>query len=485
MKLIRISILAVAIGLAYPVWAWGPNTDVAVVLGASQVISRDGSVPLNNLVDDVRNGASVTQQELTDIIPMSADDPMGAIEREMSLLQAVRGPSIDPYFAYRLGVLGKLVANFSTPLADGPANIRTRYFADVERSIEQVNLIPETIQPIDPKSFLPNLRQAANANADIIEKDYQTGVGFAGIGRASLPEDASRSVNAIAQIWFTVLTGQAATPNLPKSRIHDYVLDGLKFYINRGRSQEIDRAYKRLSDLGPQDADMRKRIGDMFFDAKMYDRAIKEYKAVLEADPNRRDASQRLAKYYVAQGEDALKTDPLTSEALNKAKDSFTQALKYDKLHPTAQQKLLQTEKLIRQRKDREDASAKAIARADALRQKADTLALNNNTAKAITDLFEAQNLYGTVTDEFPKLASQARVGASNAAARINQLKSDLINNAANLSGTGSNVNAQIAADKAVQSLDKQALEQLVKSTYDNEIDSVRTKLRDQMLSNR
>ena len=46
-------------------------------------------------------------------------DSIRAIETQMVLLQAVRGSSIDAYYAFRLGVLGKLVARRHDPPWEG------------------------------------------------------------------------------------------------------------------------------------------------------------------------------------------------------------------------------------------------------------------------------------------------------------------------------------------------------------------------------
>ncbi|HRK35848.1 MAG TPA: hypothetical protein PLJ47_14720, partial [Candidatus Hydrogenedentes bacterium] len=203
-----LTIAAVAVMLAAwtsPAWAWGPRTRVSIVTTAARVVSKGSGANLVRLERDIRDGAAISPSELVALIPVAAGNPLGAIEGEMYLLQAVSGGRVDPYFAYRLGVLGNLVAQVTAPLADSDPTVRDVYYSDVESVIEKVQLRPAKRAQVDPGSYLLEVRAEADERRELILTDYRAGLGFKGTAGAAVSEDASRSVNAIADIYQAIL----------------------------------------------------------------------------------------------------------------------------------------------------------------------------------------------------------------------------------------------------------------------------------------
>jgi tetratricopeptide (TPR) repeat protein len=470
--------LAIILGLGLPAWSWDTTTELALVVTSTRLISKEGSIPLNRLAGDIRAGASVSDEELHAIIPISDIDPLGAIEVEMKLLQSVKPAKIDHYYAYRLGVMGKLVARISSPMNNAPSGPRSRYFTDATGKIEQLNIIAKSRQLVDPGPYFTRVIADASAQDEIISKDYEIGINFDGVAGAALRMDTSRTVNAVSDVWYTVLVSRSVVAGVPDIQRREYVLGGLAYYIDRGSPGEITSAYERLSAVGIQGTDMRKRIGDMFFDAELYEQAIGEYRAVLASDPGRRDVSTRLSQYFEALGDAAL-----LSSNLEDARDAFTSALEYDKLHVAAEKKLLDTEAQIRQRAQRMAAATEALATADALRDAADNLALQGESAEAISRLDQAMALYATVPEEFPRLSSQARVRWSAVAAQINELRGELATYAASLSGSGSGAVSRQAAMDASKILNTRALRALVEKEYNREVDALESDLRKRIVA--
>ena len=322
---------------------------------------------------------------------------MGAIESEMYLLQAVNAGRVDPYFAYRLGVLGMLVAEASAPLADSDPAIRDLYYADVEGVIERIQLKPAKRIKVDPSTYFAEVRSDAARRRDLILTDYRTGIGFKGTATTALSEDASRSVNAVADVHQSVLVGKVAAANISPSQIRDYVVRAIQFYIKRGNDAETDSAYKRLTDLNVSTVDLQKQIGDMFYDAGKYERAMQEYRAVLALDPARRDVTERIAAYYVKLGDDAL-----NEKRLEVAREAYQNALNADKLQPDAQRKLLDAEKLIVERDARLASTRETLTAADDKIGQAEQLA-SARLRRAIT-LYTKRRSYGkspTVRPEY------------------------------------------------------------------------------------
>lgn len=460
------AILLAAACAALPAAAWGPKTQVAIVLGSMRVLSREANVPLSKLTAEVQAGASISDEEMLAYIPNADISPIPAIETQIVLLQSVRGQTLDPYFAFRLGVLGKLVAKQTAPLREGDVTARSQYYTDVEANVDRTAIKAQPRRSFEPRSYLTGVVAAANAQNELIEADYKTGVGFQGLAAATLPADVSRSVQAVTDIWYAILSGSAGAA--ARSQLLDYALNGLQFAVSRERGPEIDRAYERVMEITRPDGDLRVRIGNLFYDAGLLDRAVIEYEAVLNIDPARRDIGGRIAAYYYGKGEQALET-----EALEDARDAFRLALQFDETHPDAQNKYNEAQDLIRARDERMAESQEALAQANALRANAGDAEVNGNAAEAITLLFQAQMLYASVTTEFPQLANEARIGGSAVSIKINELKLRLVQDAASLSGAGASALAMKSAAETAAAKDRELLQQLGEAATSAAVDAV------------
>jgi len=467
-----LTIAAVAVMLAAwtsPAWAWGQRTRVSIVTTAARVVSKGSGANLVRLERDIRDGAAISPSELVALIPVAAGNPLGAIEGEMYLLQAVSGGRVDPYFAYRLGVLGNLVAQVTAPLADSDPTVRDVYYSDVESVIEKVQLRPAKRAQVDPGSYLLEVRAEADERRELILTDYRAGLGFKGTAGAAVSEDASRSVNAIADIYQAILVSRVSSANISPSQIRDYAVRAIQFYIKRGNDAETEAAYNRLMTLNVATVDLQKQIGDMFYDAGKYERAMAEYRAVLALDPARRDVTERIAAYYVKMGDDAL-----ADERLEDARDAFTNALSADKLHPTAQSKLLESEKMISERDARLASSREALEAGDLKVSEAEQRAFRRDYGGAIGLLYEAQLAYNSVTEEFAPEFRAAQNGLLTTEGRLNQLRRDLVSNAPSLSGLGAGTIAKKQAEDAAQAANLSALKSLLDKQYQSELDRLK-----------
>ncbi|MBI4556582.1 MAG: hypothetical protein HY706_03280 [Candidatus Hydrogenedentes bacterium] len=477
----RTTILTVLLCTAFlglPGWAWGPRAQLAVVLTAARMTSKEANIPLVNLERDLRNGASVSSETVRVQYPDAERDPAGAIEAEMYLLQAMRSQRIDPYFAYRLGVLGKLVAQATAPLARGNPTYRNLYYADVEENIGRTELKTAARRQVEPAAYFPRVQREAQTREDLIVKDYQTGLGFKGVAGAALAEDASRSVNAVADVWHTILTGNVVVANIADSQMRDYVVDSLKFYLSRHHRQEIDAAYARLAGMPAQTPELRNRIGDMFFEYGEFDRGIKEYEAVVAAEPNRRDVIEKISGYYVRVGDEAL-----VRNELEQARDAFARAAEVDKLHAAAQEKLLEAQRMIGDRDARLETARQAIEQAKTLETQAEQQRLRRNYAQALATLRQVEILYKSVPDEFAAENHAARAGLNNVATLMRDVKGELVRNAETFSGSSTASDLRRLATGSARQLDEETLRTLLANQYRSEIAKLERDLRQRVQS--
>jgi tetratricopeptide (TPR) repeat protein len=451
---------------------WGPTTQLAMVTNALHLISKDSNIPLTRLEKDIRAGAAISAEMLAELYPDLASDPVRAIESEMYLLKAVQGGRVDAYFAYRLGVLGKLVAEITSPLRDISPTYRNLYFADVERNIEATTLRSRARQVVEPRTYFAAMMTESRARDEMILKDYQSGKGYAGVASTTLSENATRSVNAVADVWQTVLASPALAGNVSEGQLRKYVLDAYAYYVGRRNPREIDDASARLNKLTPLTPDMQARVGDLLMEAELFDRAMEEYRAVVRQDPGRRDVAEKIANYYVTAGEKALEENKLED-----ARETFKTAAETNPLHPAAEGLRLQAEALITARDTRLAASRDALDRADKLNTLAEDEAFKGRYAEAIALLRQADATYEEVTDEFPNEFQQRTRSQRNVRYRVQELQAQIMENAQIFSGSGAAQDIRRLAQKGGKGLETQALKALIEQNYQAALASVETQL--------
>ena len=445
---------------AQPSSAWGPHAQRSITGAAAHVLSQDNQYRLTRLLKYVLQGASVSEAEQAAMHPAFKIDPVASIQREMFLLQSVRGSRIDPYYVYRLGVLGKLVAQATAPLAQASPGVRQRYYADVETAIDGVSLKAEARKLVDPRAYFILVTSRAWENDQMIIVDYQGGVGFRGFAGPALSNDASRSVNAIADVWYTIMSSAAPTFELSPSNMREYTLGSLKFYLDIENIQEAQATYEEAASRNILTADLQKAIGDLYFDAGLPERAIEEYNKVLAKSPGRRDVTERMSRHFEMVGDEAN-----ARQNLEGAREAYASALKIDSLHPVAQRKLLKVEAKIFARDERLAAQRLAIEQAREFDDRAGESAVRRDYAQAIGLLREAQSRYGEVSNEFPVESRQATLGLKDVSLRIGELKRELISNAQSLSGTGFRLDAQRLANTSEDG-NQRALNDMLKAEH-------------------
>jgi tetratricopeptide (TPR) repeat protein len=461
-------ILAVA---AFPAHAWGPVTQVSITSAAAHVVSQDGTIPIVRLQSYIRQGASIPDSLEQRIFPQSDIDPLSAIQREMYLLQGVRTDRIDPYFAYRLGALGKLIVQYVAPLSSGNPSIRAQYYADVEKSIQGVKLNNTARNIVDPRAYFAVLTRQSWGQDTTIAVDYQSGLGFNGVARSGLSGAATLAVDAVADVWFTIFRSQVTLADVSRSDIRRYVLDAFRFYLDQGMLNEVDDLYARSLRKGLFDQDAHKELGDLLFAEEHFERAIEQYDIVLKANPDRRDVTVRIANYYVSVGDNEMQRGKL-----EQARDAYKEAADLDPLHPDAQRKYIKTQSLITKRDERKAGQQLRIANARQMATQAESAALERNYARAIGLLREAEQNYQGVTDEFPAEFSRAESGLRNVRMVLRDMKKGLIENAQTLSGSGFSRDVRAIANLPI-GVEDDALRSLLESEYQGAVRTLEQQL--------
>ena len=441
---------------ATPAHPWGPRAESSIVTSAAMLLSKEGLLQIQRIEADLRRGSLTAQAELDRMNPTYASDPISAVEQEMMLLQAMRQPQIDEYYAYRLGALGKVVANLTAPMTQADPSVANLYYADVETNIERTSLQPAKPQEVDPGPYFERRILEANINTDVIAGEYRDGTGFQGVARNLLQQDAGRSVAAVADVWRTIFQGGGA--NVSQAQREAFVLDAYRYFIAKDNTGQIEAADRRLTEELDLSPDMLIRVGDLFYDAGRRDDAVARYEAALAQSPQRRDVAERIAQYYMDRGKEALE-----SEKLEDALAAYEDALEANPLHPTAEAERLHVAALIEDRNNRLLASQAAIESALGFEQLADQEVLDNHIAEATALLHQANAEYQRVEEAFPLEFQKAQTGMRGIATRLENLRGELFANAQLLSGTGFVLDAPRLAAREGSETDRQAFQTMIR----------------------
>lgn len=468
MKLARICAVMplLAFLFAAPAGAWGPRTQTAIVSTAAKLLSKSGDAPLQKLDTHIRAGVAAPLSEIEARYPGFAVEPVGAIEMEMALLSAARRGRVDAYFAYRMGMLGKMVGIVSAPMRDAQAMWRGKYYEDADGAITGLQLRESARKDVEPRAYFERIFMETRVNTEVIERQYQEGTGFNGVAATTFSVDASRSVAAVADVWWTVLSSRTVPGGVSDVQLRGYVLDGLSYFIQRGNLQELDAALRGYAALTPLTPDMRARVGDLLLEQGFEERAIREYEAVIAEDSGRRDVIQKVADYYVRKGDESMREN-----RLEEARNAFARAADSNPLHESAVGRRIEAETLIMERDSRMAAHQASLQRAADLREMAEQEAGRSYFAEAVSFLQQAEAAYLEITDEFPGEAQQRNRGLRDVRDRLAQLKQSLKGNVMAFSGTGFGDDVKRLAGEGVKGLEQEALARMARRAYEAEME--------------
>lgn len=467
--LVHRTIALVLMLAAYPALAWGPKTQQAIVSTAAGMLSKQGVVQLTKLSKDIQEGVRGSEAEMAALYDGLSTGRVRTIESEMALLETVKGAGVDPYFAYRLGALGAAVARVAAPLAGETPLYRDEYYRDVDRHLQDIALEMAARKTVDPEPYFARLKQIAAARGELIAKDYQQGIGFDGVARASLNDDFARSANAVADVWNTILLGKAIHARVSDTQIRAYLVGAFAYYTTRKNAPQIDATYRKLDQLTTKTPGMAEQIGDLFYEAGYFDRAIREYREVLAAHPQQKDVLEKITAYYLKIGDEALK-----AQRFEKAREAYAAAAAVDPLHPAAEAKRLEVETVLEDREARLVQAQENIETAKNLENEAAQYARRGKYAEALAMLAAADQNYLSVSEEFPAEFQAATAGLTDISAKISELKDDFIENAQHLSGATFEYEMQRRAAQAAPELDPKALKKIAQAQHAAALDQLR-----------
>lgn len=441
----RIALLAVgALVACRHANAWGPVAQRAIVGTAFQVIGRGYADPFKtadfNYEKDALAGAGAGRSVLNAGGQLASNrEVMNTIGTEMQLLREVRKRgSGGSFFAYRMGILAALVSDTMFPLTfekdTAGARLCKQVEADIDKHIKTYQ--SRTKQPRleyirNPVVYLDQRKATFADSRKLLESDYAQGDGYNGYASSSSPALLQSTIEAVADVWFTVMRAEGDASDVKPSdkSMGDYFTEQVIYQLRQKRNlREAERAYKQFAALKSTSLAAYDKIGDAFyaFGNEGHDRAVQEWtNALTLPGPERNSVMTKLSLHYLGLGKSFLaqasKPDS-PKDALPNALANFTKALEFDQSNEEAAKLINETQIQIAERDQRLELAIRTLSAAESVVKQADQSKVDQDFAAAIAQYKKAITVFEQVGDEFKEQGDAAENGKGNANLYIGQI---------------------------------------------------------------
>jgi tetratricopeptide (TPR) repeat protein len=447
-----------------------------------RVVPSSVGAELRQYENEVLEGATISEEELVKRFPQyKFEDPTLTVSSEIDLLRAAKTRGVSPYFAYRMGLLSQFVATLNQPFFAVPGSpqkpkLRERYDADAEASHTEIPYVASKRRyVVDARAYFDQRRSYLKDAENLISSDYSSGVGFSGYAKRSLNVYFTNAVDSVADMLCTVFGQEqlAARPLIQPLSFRDYYVDSLGFYLRRNDDARAASAYASLENEGLLDPETVKKLGDAYYDAGRYDRAVSLYRDVLAKAPRRADVRQRISDYFFTSGLALLE-----KKQYEEAVRAFDEVLKNDMSRADAREKKLEAGQLLSEQAERLESTRKMVADAKQATESAARAEAQRKFADAVALYRQARNTYAKVSEEFEGEHAEAARASKQIEIKIARLMDELVNEVRDLRS----VAVKDQARELMQNSSKQQLRALAtRVAQDQHVDAAKL-LRSQLV---
>lgn len=428
-----------AAGLLWPanVYPWGTRAMRSVTGMALQVLKYDfpttfrpGGVVGPNFERDVMSGASDGWQVLARRVPLNSDsEVIEAVASEIQLLREARRYGPTPYFAYRMGALGSLVAHAMLPYGfswtSEEHDLRRQIVADIERHIDGFDFrVPQRNREFirNAQDYFRNRRSFHAEDKRLIAHDYKVGLNYEGFMKQGGKAYFVRSVEAVADVWNTVLRADVAvvgfTLEKPSPRtLTWYFVDEMEYLLNvKNNMFQVETVYGNFERVNPRLVEAYEELGDIFYaneDRAVKLRGVAEWQKAYDlGGPERSRIGRKLSGHYLREGQAYLSRagQPEAEDTdLNNALNAFERALNFDRTSDIAAEYIHDTHVAIRERNERLEVALSIIATGERIHEEANRYRDAGDFANAISTYRQSIGFFEAIDDEFRQQEQIAR----------------------------------------------------------------------------
>ena len=437
----RVLLLAMVVfSITLEATAWGPQAKQVIMNTSLQLLRREYSERYFDGMEfkftkDLLQGALDGPTDVLDVQWQTRADVLNTVKTEINLLREVRKYGVGSYFAYRLGVIGGLVADcclpYSLGIDEGPqsAELRERVNVDTDEHLQSFRFgwNDRQLQFVETVAdYLAETKTYSPEAKDMIAVDYAHGAGYDGYLKNGADVFYTRACIAVADIWHTVLRLEGGIfETLPSDRaIAWYFADEIEYLLlSKGNVPDAERAYDHFVSADPGIPEAYERIGDHYYRFGDMGRAVDEWRiAASISSPIRQRVVEKLSDHFISVGKEKLAqgTAPRPPEgALQDAVEAFREALGVDRANEEAAQLLAEAQFAKKEREALQQAMIEIIASAEQILAQAERAADAGLYEQAISTYEKAKNLCRGVGDDFPDQEKQARDLAADADSSI------------------------------------------------------------------
>ncbi|MCD6288645.1 MAG: tetratricopeptide repeat protein [Candidatus Hydrogenedentes bacterium] len=430
--------------MAAPAFAWGKTAQRIIAWTAVKSLPADQASMLSEYQTQLLDGATAPNNIVSRYFERdSIVATTHTIAQDMSLLRTVAQEGIDPYVAYRFGILAQVIADLNQPFTvvgdstdKNPAKtamLREQYERDTEQALETLNFGYRPRRPVyDVEAYFTEVRRYIQNSEYFLTQDYQNGAGFSEYGHRSLKLYYDNAVNSVADVWYTILGDTRLSPFIPPRSvaIERFRIEGIRYFLQIGQDDRAAQVVADLNSKGTLSTDAERRIADAYYDTGRHARAISGYERVLRRQPNWSDVRTRLSDYYNTLGQAYMK-----GGMLEEAQRAFQRVLTYDPQSQQARDELDKTINLVAAREQRLAQVRKRMSEASQLEDIAAKASESRKYATAINTLRKADEIYASVPVEFRAEYSMAYRARTAIQEKIARYSSTIIQEAMALDG--------------------------------------------------
>lgn len=429
--------------------AWGPEGRQAISMAALQLARRKAPDAFlageTSYEADMLRGAVDGVDVIRDQVPLNNDfQAVDAIYSQIQILRDARRRGAGSHFAYRMGVLSALVSEVMLPYGlifdEDDRPMRNQVVADLE---ERVSSYYFSANKYDyhyvrsTKLYFDEKRVFQREDRILLAGDYESGRGQRGFLSEAGPVYFQRAVDAVADVWYTVLRIEGdAMDVIPSNRqMAKYYIDEVGYLLSVKKNMEYaGRAYRMFSEVNPGFGTAYVEIGDLYYgfgEGEGMARGVEEWKIAqrIPGDP-RRMASQRLSKHYIGEGETFFRKSagPESEESdLTDALRAFQFALEYDRTNQVAAKRISETSVAISERREQFDLQQKFIENAMGIIKHAERSRMEKDFGGALTSYNQALMLVESVSADFKDLHMAARDTSSDVKKELKSVVTEVI----------------------------------------------------------
>jgi|GEM_PF-3976939 len=438
--------------------AWGPDASRAICLCALQVVQRDVEKAFQGRESDLTAGAAISDAEMTRYAVQTEHiEPFQPVIGQIALLRRAHESGMTDYLAYRFGVVAKMTANvlqpFGIPDDERERRFKERLDADIEKHID--DLKPRYRQNkreflYYPASYFRERMRFLDDAEYFIRQEYASGDEYGDDTRRAVARYFEEAVHAIADVWYTALSERQYFGETPPSarELTQYYAEQVAYLLKKSRPEKAEEAYEIFAATNPGLAEPYKTLGDAYYQAGNYERAMEEYRRGLSMKGSWPAVEQKIIDHYTKTAENLLAQD--TREGFQNALQSYEKALEVSPGNPAAIRGRERARSELEALEARLDRDRKLLAAANRLFEDAGQAESAKDLAKAI-DLYEkAAALYTLVSSEFEEQRLEAQAGSEDAARQIKAILSNAISQAKDLISQASDREDQGAFQEAI-----------------------------------